>query len=68
MIKKIGLTLITLMVTLVLSTSVMAAPEGKGKGKPDNGKGPDVNGVIVKKDGEAINTGKSDEKPGPSPT
>jgi len=66
MIKKIGLTLVTFMVTLVLSTSVIAA-QPEGKGKPDNGKGPTADGVIIKKDGEAINTGKSDEEPGPSP-
>jgi len=65
MIKKIGLTLVTLMVTLVLSTSVIAA-QPEGKGKPDNGKGPDDNGVVIVKGG-AINTGKSDEEPGPSP-
>ena len=64
--KKIFFSLMALLLVGVFSTSVLAAPP-EGKGRPE-GKGPSVDGVITKPNGDAINTGKSDQDPGPSPT
>ena len=70
--KKIFFSLMALLLVGVFSTSVLAAaPDGKGKpevtGKPE-GKGPSADGVVTKPNGDVINTGKSDQDPGPSPT
>jgi len=71
MAKKTAFTLAALFTAALLSAPLMAA-KPDDKGKPDNGKGPDANGVISipVKDGEpakVINTGQSDQEPGPSP-
>lgn len=60
--KKTAILLAMLLMTVFFSTSSMAAPS-EDKGKPEK-----VDGVITKPNGDAINTGKSDQKPGPSPT